>query len=84
MVRDRIPFPDGSWSDEEDPVIQVTADGKLEWGLPWFRGLAALLVLQGTVGSDGIMTVTREPRGWVPRQADAEMTRTQRFRRVGD
>lgn len=82
VVRDRIPFPDGSWFDEADPVIQVTSDGKLEWGLPWFRGLAALVVLQGTVGSDGIMTVTREPRGWVPHNRDGMMSKTQRFRRA--
>jgi predicted alpha/beta superfamily hydrolase len=81
VVRDRIQFPDGDWYDEHDPVIQMTADGTLEWGLPWFRGLAALVVLKARVQEDGTMAVTREPRGWVPHQSAPDMTRTQRFRR---
>jgi pimeloyl-ACP methyl ester carboxylesterase len=83
VVRDRVRFGDGEWYEENDPVVQVTADGTLEWGLPWFRGLAALVVLKGRVQDDGTMVVTREPRGWLPRQGGPDMTRTQRFRRAG-
>ena len=82
VVRNRVRFESGEWYESDDPVIQVTADGTLEWGLPWFRGLAALVVLQGKVQSDGTMVVTREPRGWVPRQQAPDMTRTQRFRKA--
>ena len=81
-VRDRVQMPDGSWIETDGPVIQVTADGTLEWGLPYFRGLAALVVLMGRVQGDGTMTVRREPRGWVPQQSGPEMTRTERFRRI--
>jgi hypothetical protein len=63
-------------------VIQVTRDGTLEWGLPWFRGIAALLVLKGTIQSDGTMRVTREPRGWVPRGPTGDMYAVRVFRRV--
>jgi hypothetical protein len=82
IVRDRIRQRDGGWYEGDDPVVQVTPDGTLEWGLPWFRGLAALVVLKGRVQDDGTLLVTREPRGWVPRQTGPEMTRTQRFRRA--
>ncbi len=40
-----LQFPNGEWFENDDPVIQVTADGTLEWGLPFFRGIAALVVL---------------------------------------
>ena len=82
IVRNRVRYQSGEWEESDDPVIQVTADGTLEWGLPWFRGLAALVVLQGKVQPDGTMLVTREPRGWVPRQPVPEMGRTQRFRKA--
>jgi hypothetical protein len=63
-------------------VIQVTPNGTLEWGLPWFRGVAALVVLKGEIQRDGTMKVTREPRGWVPRGPAPEMHGTEVFRRV--
>jgi hypothetical protein len=59
----------------------VTADGTLEWGLPFFRGLAALVVLRRRVGEDGTMKVTREVQGWVPR-GRGDLKKTERFRRV--
>ena len=46
VVHDRVQMrgPGGAdWFEADDPVIQVTAGGTLEWGLPFFRGLAALL-----------------------------------------
>lgn len=81
-VHDRVQMPDGSWIESDGPVVQVRPDGTLEWGLPWFRGLAALVVLMGKVQGDGTMTVTREPRGWVPRQNGPDMRRTERFRKM--
>ena len=81
VVHDRIPFPGDAPFDADDPVVQLTADGTLEWGLPWFRGLAALVVLKARIDSDGTMVVTREPRGWVPVQAGPNMRRTERFKR---
>jgi hypothetical protein len=66
VVHDRIRAPIGEFLESDDPVIQVTAEGTLEWGLTWFRGLAALLVLRGRILEDGTMEVTREVRGWVP------------------
>src|SRR6266550_3980969 len=65
-----------------DPVIEVTSDGTLEWGLPFFRGLAALVVLRGKLQPDGTMVVTRQVRGWVPRGPGPELNRTERFRRI--
>lgn len=82
IVHDRIQFPSGQWDEGDHQVIQVTADGILEWGLPWFRGIAALLVLKGQVQPDGTMLVTREPRGWVPRGPSGDMRRADVFRRV--
>jgi hypothetical protein len=83
VVHDRLMLGNGEWFEVDDPVIQVTADGTLEWGLPFFRGLAALVVLRGRVGEDGVMTVTREVRGWVPRGPGPELKRTERLRKVG-
>jgi hypothetical protein len=83
VVHDRVQAPNGEWFEADDPVIQVTADGTLEWGLPWFRGLAALLVLRGRMNNDGTMTVSREVRGWVPQGPGPDLTRTERFRRMG-
>ncbi len=54
----------------------------LEWGLPCFRGIAALVVLRGRVLEDGTMTATREVRGWVPRGPGPDVNRTERFQRV--
>jgi hypothetical protein len=84
IVHDRIVFPNGQIDDGDHQVIQVTPTGVLEWGLPWFRGIAALLVLKGEIQPDGTMLVTREPRGWVPRgPAGDDTLRTDVFRRVG-
>ena len=84
VVHDRIQMRGIGWFEADDPVIQVTAAGTLEWGLPFFRGLAALVVLKGKIESDGTMTVTREVRGWVPRGPPGpDLNRTERFRRVG-
>jgi predicted alpha/beta superfamily hydrolase len=82
LVHDRVQMRDINWFEGDDPVIQVTADGTLEWGLPFFRGLAALVVLRGKIEPDGTMVVTREVRGWVPRGPGPELNRTERFRRI--
>jgi pimeloyl-ACP methyl ester carboxylesterase len=81
VVHSRIRLGGSSYDDLDRPVIQLTADGKLEWGLEWFRGLAALVVLKGELLPDGTMRVTREPRGWVPRGL-GNMSRTEILRRV--
>ena len=83
VVHDRVQMRGIDWFEADDPVIQVTSDGTLEWGLPFFRGLAALVVLKARVADDGTMVVTREVRGWVPRGPGPDLTRTERFRRVG-
>jgi predicted alpha/beta superfamily hydrolase len=82
IVHDRLQFPSGDWFEGDDPVLQVTTNGTLEWGLPFFRGLAALIVLQGKIQPDGTLLVTRESRGWVPRGPGGELKRTERFRRT--
>jgi len=82
VVYDRQRMPTGMIWEGERPVIQVTGDGVLEWGLPVFRGLAALLVLQGKVQSDGSMVVTREVRGWVPVGPGPDLKQREVFRRV--
>lgn len=82
VVWDRIQLPNGDWFESDDPVIQVTSDGTLEWGLPWFRGIAALLVLRGRLLPDSSMEVTRQVRGWVPRGRGPDLTRTERLRRA--
>jgi len=83
VVHSRIRLGRSDWDEADRTVIQVTAEGQLEWGLAWFRGLAALLVLRAEVLPDGTMRVTREPRGWVPRgPGAADMTRVELFRRV--
>jgi hypothetical protein len=82
VVHDRLQFPNGDWFEADDPVVQVTADGTLEWGLPFFRGLAALVVLKGKIQPDGTLLVTRESRGWVPRGPGGDLTRTERFRKT--
>lgn len=82
VVHDRLQFPNGDWFEADDPVVRVTTDGTLEWGLPFFRGLAALLVLKGKIQPDGTLLVTRESRGWVPRGPGGELTRTEKFRKT--
>lgn len=82
IVHDRVQMRGIDWFEADDPVIQITPDGTLEWGLPFFRGIAALVVLRGKVESDGTMTVTRQVRGWVPRSPGPDLNRTERFRRV--
>jgi predicted alpha/beta superfamily hydrolase len=82
IVHDRIRSGSGPGFEADDPVIRITPDGALEWGLPFFRGLAALLVLKGRVLEDGTMLVTREVRGWVPRGPGPDLTPTDRFRRA--
>jgi uncharacterized protein len=82
IVHDRVQQRGIDWFAGDDPVIQVTPDGMLEWGLPFFRGLAALVVLRGKIESDGTMAVTRQVRGWVPRGSGPDLNRTERFRRV--
>lgn len=83
VVRDRVQQGEGGrWVESDDPVIQITADGTLEWGLRWFNGIAALLVLRGRVMEDGTMVVTRQVRGWVPRGPGGDFGRVDRFRRV--
>ena len=82
IVHDRVQMRGIDWFQGDDPVIQVTADGTLEWGLPFFRGLAALVVLRGKIQPDGTMLVTREVRGWVPRELGPDLNRVERFRRV--
>lgn len=82
VVRDRVQQRGIDWFEADDPVIQVTSDGTLEWGLPFFQGLAALVVLRGKIDADGTMVVTREVRGWVPRGQGPELNRTERMRRV--
>jgi predicted alpha/beta superfamily hydrolase len=82
IVHDRVALGEGQVDDADNPVIQVTNDGTLEWGLRWFNGIAALLVLRGHVQPDGAMTVTRVVRGWVPKQNGPEFSRVERYRRV--
>ena len=84
VVRDRIRSPMGEPFEADDPVIQVTDDGALEWGLPFFRGLAALVVLQGRVVGGDTLVVRQEARGWVPRGPGFEAGRVTRFVRVRD
>ena len=84
VVHDRVQMRGIDWFEGDDPVIQVTPDGTLEWGLPFFRGLAALVVLRGKIQPDGTMIVTREVRGWVPRGPGPDLNRVERFRRVPD
>ena len=82
IVHDRVQQRGIDWFAGDDPVIQVTSEGTLEWGLPFFQGLAALIVLRGKIESDGTMVVTRQVRGWVPRGPGPELNRTERFRRI--
>jgi predicted alpha/beta superfamily hydrolase len=83
VVHDVQRLPDGMPWEGDRPVVQITADGTLEWGSPVFRGLAALLILRGQIQPDGTMRVTREVRGWVPVGPGPDLTRVEVLRRVG-
>ena len=82
VVHDRVQLQGPTWFEGDDPVIQITSDGTLEWGLPFFRGLAALVVLRGKIQPDGTLLVTREVRGWVPRSPGSDLVRVERLRRI--
>lgn len=82
VVVDRTTFPDGTTIEEFQTVIQLTPEGTLEWGRSVFRGLAALLVMQGRIEPDGSMSARYEPRGWVPREPGADFTAVDRLVRV--
>jgi hypothetical protein len=82
VIHDHVTFPEGEPFDADDPVIQVTNNGVLEWGLPFFNGLAALVVLKATLADNETMVVEREPRGWVPRDPNFNAGLVVRFRRV--
>ena len=75
-------MPNGMPWEGDRPVVQITADGTLEWGLPVFRGLAALLILQGKIQPDGSMRVTRQVRGWVPLGPGPDLAEVETYRRV--
>jgi hypothetical protein len=82
IVHDRLVFGNGMPFEGDRPVIQVTPDGVLEWGLPVFRGIAALEVLCGRLAPDGTMTVSRQVRGWIPIGPGPDTALVERFRRV--
>lgn len=82
VIHDHITFPEGEPFDADDPVVQVTNNGVLEWGLPFFNGLAALVVLKATLTDDDTMVVRREARGWVPRDPNFSASLVVRFKRV--
>ncbi|MEP6620961.1 MAG: alpha/beta hydrolase-fold protein [bacterium] len=81
VVHSRIGLGGSDWDDADRPVIQVTDGGSLEWGLMWFRGIAAVLAMHAELLPDGTVRVTREPRGWVPR-GPGNMRQVEVFRRV--
>ncbi len=82
VLHDREALPSGMPWEGDRPVVQVTTDGSLEWGLPVFRGLAALLVQRGRIQPNGTLLVTPEVRGWVPVGPGPDLERTVTFRRV--
>ncbi|HEX6558340.1 MAG TPA: alpha/beta hydrolase-fold protein [Longimicrobiales bacterium] len=83
IVHDRFDIPNGGPPyDADDPVIQLTENGTLEWGLRQFMGLAALVVCKATLIDDDTMEVRRESRGWVPRDPDFNAGGVLRFKRV--
>ncbi len=81
-VRDHVANENGPPFEGDGPVIRVTEDGVLEWGLPVLRGLAALLVQRGRLLEDGTMEVTKEVRGFSPRGPVDDMVRAERLRRA--
>ena len=84
IVRDRLLYPNTQPFEADDPVIRITDAGVLEWGIPVYRGLAALLVQMATVSGDGTMVVRSEPRGWVPRQEEPGSRQPVRFSRIAN
>ncbi len=80
-VRDIVTGASGPPFEGEGPVVRVTDDSVLEWGLPVLRGLAALLVQRGRLLPDGTMEVTKEIRGFSPRGPVDDLVRTERLRR---
>jgi len=74
-------FGDGPPVENTWPVIQVTADGTLELGAPYFRGVPALMVHRFRVRPDGTLEATRETRGFVPFGPMPDLTVPRRFRR---
>lgn len=82
VVHDRERMPNGMPWEGDRPVVQLTAGGTLEWGLPVFRGLAAMLILQGKLQPDGTMRVTRQVRGWVPLGPGPDLNQVETYRRV--
>ena len=82
VIHDHITFPEGEPFDADDPVIQLTSNGVLEWGLPFFNGLAALVVLKATLADNDTLVVARESRGWVPRDPSYKPHVVVRFKRI--
>jgi hypothetical protein len=82
VIHDHVTFPEGEPFDGDDPVVQLTSNGVLEWGLPFFNGLAALVVLKATLLDDDTMVAEREARGWVPRDPNYKPRVVVRFKRV--
>ncbi len=80
-VRERFET-DGQLFEGPWPMIQVTADGTLEVGAPYLRGIAGLVVFRCRIGPDGAMDVTREVRGFSPRGPAGSLTSPLRFRRM--
>jgi len=81
VVHDHVVYPEGPPYDADDPVIRVTDDGVLEWGMPLFKGLAALVVLKGQIDGETLV-VRREARGWAPKDPNFRTDRITRYRRV--
>jgi uncharacterized protein len=82
IIHDRVTFAEGEPFEADDPVIQVTNEGVLEWGLPFFQGLAALVVLKATLTDDSTMVVRREARGWLPRDPHFDARSVVRLTRI--
>lgn len=80
-MHDRVVYPEGPPYDADDPVIHVTDAGALEWGLPLFKGLAALVVLKGRIDGETLV-VSREARGWAPKDPNFRTDRITRYRRM--
>ena len=81
VVHDRVVYPEGPPYEADDSVIRVTDDGVLEWGMPLFKGLAALVVLKGRLDGETLV-VGREARGWAPKDPNFRTDRVTRYRRV--
>lgn len=81
VVHDRLVYPEGPPYDADDYVIRVTDAGVLEWGLPLFKGLAALVVMKGRIDGETLV-VSREARGWAPKDPNFRTDRITRYRRV--